>query len=99
MADANAETTTDSSLPGLAVPARTIPVPTSVSEAAQALIAQGQLRPTAPYPPVDDHVAWRDWIARQDTELAGIYAARGASTDIEVEDRAFDGVPVYVVTP
>jgi acetyl esterase/lipase len=89
MADASAENTTDTS----------IPVPTSVSDAAQALIAQGQFRPTAPYPPLDDHAAWREWIGKQDEMLAGIYASRGVAPDVAVEDRHFDGVPVYVVTP
>jgi acetyl esterase/lipase len=81
------------------VPARAVPVPSSVSEAAQALIAQGQLRPTAPYPALDDGDAWRAWIDKQDVELAAIYAARGVSSDVEVEDRMVGEVPVYVVTP
>lgn len=86
-------------LPGLRVPERELPVPTSVSEAARALIAQGQLRPTAPYPPVADLDAWREWIAKQDVELAAIYAGRGTSPDVDVADRMVGDVPVYVVTP
>ena len=73
----------------LSVPAREIPVPTSISAEAQAVLAMGVLSPPTTYPAVDDLEGWRALVAAQDevvTQMLGeqvraIAAAAGAARD------------------
>jgi epsilon-lactone hydrolase len=51
------------------LPARDIPVPSSISPEAQAMLAMGPLMPDTKYPPLDDHDAWRALIVER--EAAG----------------------------
>jgi monoterpene epsilon-lactone hydrolase len=86
------------------LPARDIPVPSSISEQAQAMLAKGPLMPDADYPPLDDHDAWRAMIADRENAVlamlavtrpgttAGALAAQAAQVDL-------GGFPVYVVLP
>jgi len=87
------------------LPARDIPVPSSISEQAQAMLAMGPLMPDSHYPPLDDHDAWRAMIAeRESAVLAMLTSARPGAPDAgpratlagEIDA---DGVPVYVVLP
>ena len=100
--------TSNASYPVTHVPARDVPVPTSLSEQAQALLAMGVSKPQSELPPADDLEAWRALVAERDamvTEAAlGIVgtSVTGAvetgvgtkSADIDV-----DGVIVYVARP
>lgn len=90
------------SRPALHVPARDIPVPTSVSEQAQAILARGRLGPSPEYPALDDLQGWRDMIASTDAEVLGMLAMRGGATDApgpSVAEIDIDGAKVYVITP
>lgn len=87
------------------LPARDIPVPSSISEQAQAMLAMGPLMPDSEYPPLHDHVAWRAMIAeRESAVLAMLTAARPGAPDAAALARQVDeidpgGFPVYVVLP
>ena len=84
----------------LEVPARVIPVPTTVSPEAQAVLAAGPME-AAPYPALDDVEAWRAQIATTDTMVAERFASAGltAPEGFEIEELSVDGVTVYAVTP
>ena len=84
----------------LEVPARVVPVPTTVSAEAQAVLAAGPMG-AAPYPALDDIEAWRSMIATTDAMVAERFAGAGLTSPegLEVEDTSVDGVTVYVVTP
>ena len=86
------------------VPARDIPVPTSVSPQAQAMLARGPLGPAPVWPPLDDPDAWRAAIAAMDASSLTMLGslAEGFVTDPSAADLTeidVDGVAVYVVTP
>ncbi|MFI7705727.1 alpha/beta hydrolase fold domain-containing protein [Nonomuraea sp. NPDC049480] len=99
---------TDSARPALRVPTRDVPVPTSVSEQAQALLGRGVMMPPVEWPRPDDRDAWRAVIAKQDAmvpvdapemmvmSLTGAVAS-GHLADITARD--VEGVPVHVATP
>lgn len=98
----------DSPHPALHVPAREIPVPTSVSPQAQAILGAGQLLPDSPWPPVADRDAWRALIAERDAMIPNEAPAMMVSAcwgtvetgvDAKVEIIDVDGVTVYVATP
>jgi acetyl esterase/lipase len=96
--------TAASSRPVFHLPARDIPVPSSISEQAQAMLAMGPLMPDSEYPPLDDHAAWRAMIAeRESAVLAMITTARpgtsGAAAATQVDEIDLGGFPVYVVLP
>lgn len=78
---------------------RHVPVPTSVSRQAQAVIGLGPLRATIDYPPLDDRDAWRAFIAAEDENTLELIGDRVAGLPAEVEDLDVDGTPVYVATP
>ena len=82
----------------LHVPARTIPVPTSVSEAARAVLAAGPLG-AGDSPAADDLDGWRELAEVSNPMIAAMFDARLAGFAAEVEETAVEGVPVYVVTP
>jgi len=81
------------------LPARSIPIPTSVSGAAQQVIAMGPLRPTRDYPPLDDLEAWRAMIKHEDEYMRSLIDGRVDTSAVEVEAVDFNGVPGFVVTP
>ncbi|HEY6533490.1 MAG TPA: alpha/beta hydrolase [Acidimicrobiales bacterium] len=82
----------------LEVPARRIPVPRSVSPEAQAMLAAGRFVEEVDQPPVDDHDAWRAFIAEGEQSMAAV-AARAEAYDVAVEEIDMDGVCVFVCTP
>lgn len=90
--------TIEATRPVLPVPAREIPVPTSISREARAVLASGPL-PKRDYPPLDDADAWRAHIAAQDESLLPMLGDRAARIAADVEDIEVGGVPVYVITP
>ena len=85
---------------GLEVPARVVPVPTSVSPEAQAVLAAGPMESQS-YPPLDDVAAWHAMIAATDSMVAERFAAAGltAPEGFDIDEIAVDGVRVFVVTP
>ena len=84
--------------PGLRVPPRTIPVPTSVSPQAQAQLASPGLSPE-PYPPSGDLAGWREYAAAMDAQLFA-YLADIDSDGAEVEHSTIDGgAEVFAIIP
>jgi monoterpene epsilon-lactone hydrolase len=82
----------------LHVPARDIPIPTSVSPEAQAVLAMPA--PAAPeYPPLKDLDAWRSMIAAYDETVAALLAARAADAPVHVEEVDLGEFRVYDVRP
>jgi monoterpene epsilon-lactone hydrolase len=82
----------------LHLPARDIPMPTSLSPQAQAIIAMGPAMRTS-YPPVDDIEGWRAMTAERDAAIVEIVGARATDTLAEVEEVDVGGVRVFVITP
>jgi monoterpene epsilon-lactone hydrolase len=82
----------------LHVPARTIPVPTSVSGAARAVLSAGMFDAGA-YPAPDDVEGWRALAEASNEMIAAMFAARLADFDATTEAVAVDGVGVYRITP
>jgi epsilon-lactone hydrolase len=88
------------------LPARDIPVPSSISEQAQAMLALGPMVPEAEYPPLDDHDAWRAMIAERESMvlkmLTGVRrgaAEAGTPLALQVDEIDPGGFPVYVILP
>jgi monoterpene epsilon-lactone hydrolase len=87
------------------LPARDIPVPTSVSPQAQAMLALGPVGPATEYPPLDDAEAWRALVRSQDQAVVemlskvGGGASAGEDHGAQIEARKMAGVPVYVILP
>jgi epsilon-lactone hydrolase len=86
--------------PGLEVPPRVIPVPTTISREAQAMLALGPM-PAPEYPALDDADGWRRMIAATDQAMLSMWTDAGlASPDgFEFEELTVDGVRVFVITP
>jgi acetyl esterase/lipase len=82
----------------LHLPARDIPVPTSVSAEAQAVIAMPAME-QPPFPPVGDLDAWRAAIAAHDQSIAGLMAERAAAAPVTCRELEVDGVRVYEIVP
>ncbi|MBY8862314.1 alpha/beta hydrolase [Nocardia sp. CA2R105] len=91
-------TTVDGSHRALHVPARNIPVPTSVSAEAQAFLGQG-LMDSPPYPALDDLDGWRARIASTEEAMQPMYEARASRVKADVTEIDAEGTHVYVVTP
>lgn len=93
----------------LHVAARDIPVPTTVSPEAQAVLAAGAVNPFTEWPPWDDPDAWRALVAAQEgmaptakaREHLGILMAGGTDAGVRVvtRDVDMDGVRAFVATP
>ena len=83
--------------PTLHLPARDIPIPTSVSPEAQAVLAMPAL-PVPERPPVDDVDGWRTMIADHDEAIAALMAERASSGRVTTEERDVGGVHVYDIT-
>ncbi len=83
--------------PALEVPARFIPVPTSISPEAQAVLAIGPV-PVPEYPALDDFDGWKSLIAFKEQRILGMLASRSFG-DLDVRERDVDGVNVFVINP
>lgn len=79
------------------VPARDVPVPTSVSPAAQAQMAIRRPDPP-PYPALDDLAGWRAYAAGMNQAMLPAFQARG-KIPAKVEVIGADGARVFVVDP
>ncbi len=84
--------------PTLHLAARDIPVPTSVSAEAQAVLAMPAL-PVPERPPLDDLDGWRTMIADHDESIAALMAERTADAPVTTEERDVGGVRVYDIAP
>ncbi|HEY6534162.1 MAG TPA: alpha/beta hydrolase [Acidimicrobiales bacterium] len=82
----------------LEVPARVIPVPTSISPEAQAILAMGPMK-GAPPPPLDDLDGWRASGQSGDAYLVESLGHLSAGTTAEVTELDVDGVRVFDIRP
>ena len=82
----------------LRVPAREIPVPTSISPAAQAYLTP-RPAPAADFPPLGDKAAWRAHIAATEDSLRPLLEQISPAGATTVEERDFDGARVFDITP
>ena len=83
----------------VSLPARDIPPPTTISDAARAALSDGALGPAPGWPPAHDLGAWREAVAASDAlweELAPGVLSASLST---VETRTIGGVTCHVATP
>ncbi|WP_232840274.1 MULTISPECIES: alpha/beta hydrolase [Nocardia] len=87
------------SLPHLRLRERDIPVPSSVSEQARAILALGPLAPTPEWPARDDADGWRTLIAEMDRTALAMAPASDAAREVAVEEISAGGARVYVITP
>jgi acetyl esterase/lipase len=86
--------------PTLHLPARDIPVPTSVSPEAQAALAMGRLGPPPrEYPPLDDVEGWKAYVTESDGFVRSMIGDRTAGFSGTTEERHIGSCPLYVVTP
>ena len=85
-------------LPGYPVPARHLPPPASVSEQAQRFLAM-PWRDSAPYPPVDDHEAWRRQAASTDQVMVELMTPGAAGVPADAVPAELDGVAGFAITP
>lgn len=84
----------------LQIPARAIPVPTTVSPEAQAVLAMGPMGGPG-YPALDDAAGWHKMISATDEMMLAMFRESGltAPAGCRVEEMSVAGVAVYAVTP
>lgn len=80
------------------MPARTIPLPDSVSPEAQLALSVNAAE-TDDYPASGDLAAWRAWVAERDEQITPLLEAAVDQTAATTEERIVDGVPITVVVP
>ncbi|WP_019925352.1 alpha/beta hydrolase [Nocardia sp. BMG111209] len=81
------------------VPAKDIPVPTTISSAAQAMLALGRIGPVHDWPDREDTDGWKALIARAEAATRAMTDAEGQHLPATSEAIEVAGVRVYVVTP
>ena len=84
--------------PSLHLPARDIPIPTSVSPEAQAVLAMPPMD-SPEYPDREDLDGWRAMIAEYDETVGALVSARVADALVATEEIDVDGVRVYDIAP
>jgi epsilon-lactone hydrolase len=80
------------------LPARDIPIPSSVSEEAQQVLAMGSLAPPLEWPALEDAEAWRQLVRVQDETVASILEGALGLADVPVVEREIDRVNVFIAT-
>ncbi|MEV1067107.1 alpha/beta hydrolase [Streptomyces sp. NPDC050263] len=90
---------TDHTRPAVRLPARDIPLPTSVSPAAQAAIVSGMAARATRYPGPDDLDGWRALAAATDEAVRAMVGGTLPAFGGEVARIDLDGLPVHVITP
>jgi len=81
------------------IPARSLPLPVHVSEAARAMLAQPPTLMPPAYPAAGDHQAWRAHIAGVDAMLIAAMAPMVAELPVESGADRIAGVPVFRARP
>ena len=85
--------------PPLQLPARSIPVPRSVSPEAQAFLATARGLEIADYPPADDIDGWEQLKANAEDQMRAAFKALSVGVEATVEETDVAGVAVCVITP
>jgi acetyl esterase/lipase len=88
----------DNQTQSLHIPAREIPVPTSVSAAARAQLTMPR-REFPPYPAVGDRDGWHRYIAAVNQQMLAMFQARASRVAATVSTMNAGGVTVYNVRP
>jgi len=89
---------TNESLPPLNVPARLIPVPSSISPEAQSMLALGTIS-SPEFPPLEDHEAWRTMRSESEEVVLSYLTSRFPEEGIDVTKMEVEGVGVFAITP
>jgi len=84
--------------PALLVPARTIPVPTSISRQAQTALARGR-RDGDAYPALDDAEGWRSQRRKGEQMMLAFLQSRISHIAAEVREITVEEAHVYIVKP
>jgi epsilon-lactone hydrolase len=84
--------------PVVSLPAREIPLPAAISDAARAVLGAAG-RPADVLPALGDHGAWRKLIAERTAGAAQMQAPLLSRLKADVEATEMGGVPVYVGRP
>ncbi|TMK57778.1 MAG: alpha/beta hydrolase [Actinobacteria bacterium] len=90
--------TTSDARPVLHIPARDIPIPTSVSPEAQAVLARPHM-PAEDYPALEDIDGWHATIKSHDERMSTMFGARATNLPVKTEDVDLGAFRVYVATP
>lgn len=88
----------DSQQPGLHVPARFIPTPTSISAAAQAFLSR-DFGVEPPKIALSDTAGWRKYVAGVETAMAPMAAMRAQRYPAQVAEHRVAAATLYEVTP
>lgn len=83
----------------LAVPARVIPLPETISEQSRQVLANPRIVMPTQFPPLDDSAAWKTLIADIDEHVEKMLVAALPKQGYAVQTRLIAGVTTYVVTP
>ena len=84
----------------LQIQAREIPVPRSVSQEAQGVLAMGRLGPPPrELPALDDTAGWKAYVAETDGFVRSMVGDATAGFTGGIEERDLGPCPLYVVTP
>ena len=81
------------------LPARAIPPPTTISEAARAALATGAMTPAVPRPSSSDIETWRSAVRASDLMWEPIAAQMLANYPCTVRTEVLAGVKSYICTP
>jgi acetyl esterase/lipase len=84
--------------PSIHLPARDIPIPTSVSPEAQAVMAMPPME-MDDFPALEDLDAWREMILTHDAAIEAMMAERSASAPVEIDEIDLGPVRVYDIRP
>ncbi|HEX7858127.1 MAG TPA: alpha/beta hydrolase [Sphingobium sp.] len=89
---------TDTTEPGIAMPARFIPTPHSVSAEAQAFLSRG-LDIAPPQIAVEDKDGWRAYITAVEAQMVRISGERAKAHPADIAEHRLGNAPLYEVTP
>ncbi len=88
------------SYPDLELPARMIPVPSSISEAAQGLLAAMSSFPTTPYPELSDRKGWDKRVERAETMMLQFMGSMTEKLEgVSAQACDLGGVPAFRLKP
>src|ERR1700684_4025377 len=81
---------------GITLAERYVPIPASISTAAQQVLAMGSLAPLTDWPALDDAQGWRELVARQDEMVATILGDTLGTDGVTVTEARVAGIDVFI---
>jgi acetyl esterase/lipase len=85
--------------PGIELPSRFIPVPTSISPEAQAFLSHAPLVGATEMPEIGDVAGWKAHIARSDAQMLPMVKQFAASYPAQWSTQRLDDCPLYEIAP